>query len=385
MICSKNKCTGCFACFNICPKKAISMIKDKYGNIYPKIDANKCINCGLCKKVCPQLKENLDFKEPIDAYAMHIVNEKKRSESTSGGAATVFYEKILNEKGIVYGAANLFGKEQFEFIRITKISDLYKVKGSKYVHCYINNIFSKIKKDLNNDKKVLFIGTPCQISGLNSFLMKEYANLITIDIVCHGVSSQKLLFEEIRNYKINPKNVYYIFFRDEKYFNLKLFDKDKNILLEKKSDMSNYYSNFLQGNIYRENCYNCRYAQRKRISDITIGDFWGLSKESKVNDGEEKGISLIMTNTKKGEGLVSSIYDKCIIEKRTIEEACAINHQLNHPTYKTKKYEIYINNYPKLGYIKTMNKMKTFKEKVKFIIKNNKIIYNIIQKLKHHN
>lgn len=385
MICSKNKCTGCFACFNICPKKTISMTKDEYGNIYPEIDEKKCINCGLCKKVCPQLKEKLDFKEPFDAYAMHIIDDYKRSESTSGGAATIFYEKVLSEEGIVYGVANLFGKEQFDFVRITKISDLYKVKGSKYVHCYINNIFSEIKKDLSNDKKVLFIGTPCQVSGLKSFLMKDYDNLITVDIICHGVPSQELLFEEISNYKINPKDVHYIFFRDEKYYNLKLYDKNKNILLEKKSEMSNYYSSFLQGNIYRENCYNCRYAQRKRISDITIGDFWGLSKESKVNDDESKGISLIMTNTKKGEKLVSSIHDECIIEKRTIEEACAINQQLNHPAYKTKKYEIYIKNYPKLGYKKTMNKMKTFKEKIKFKIKNNKFLYKIIQNIEHHN
>ena len=384
MICHKNDCTGCFACFNICPKKAIYMTKDEYGNIYPKIDENKCINCGLCKKVCPQLKEKLNFKKPIDAYAMHIDDDKKRSESTSGGAATAFYEKVLSEKGIVYGAANLFGKEQFEFVRITKTSDLYKVKGSKYVHCYINNIFSDIKKDLSNDKKVLFIGTPCQVSGLKSFLMKDYDNLITVDIICHGVPSQELLFEELKSYKINLKDVHYVFFRDEKYFNLKICDINKKVLLEKKQDLSNYYSSFLHGDIYRENCYNCRYAQRKRISDITIGDFWGLSKESKVNDSEEKGISLIMPNTKKGEKLLFSIYNECIIEKRTIEEACAINHQLNHPTYKTKKYEIYIKNYPKLGYIKTMNKMKSFKEKIKFKIKNNKILYRIIGKLKHH-
>lgn len=382
MICDKTDCTGCFGCYNICPKNAIDMIKDEFGNVYPKINEDRCINCGLCKKVCPQLKEELDFREPITAYAMYNKDSEKRKASTSGGAATTFYENILKNNGVVYGVSNLFGEDSFKFIRIDNIEDLYKVKGSKYVHCYINNAFKEVKNDLINKKEVLFIGTPCQISGLKSFLMKDYENLITIDIICHGVPSQELLFEEIKSHNIDYHNVSYVFFRDENLFNFKLLGKNKEVLFEDLSSNVPYYRNFLQGNIYRENCYNCRYAQRKRISDITIGDFWGLAKNAKIYDDESKGISVIMPNTEKGLNLVNSIIDESVIEERTIDEACKQNGQLNHPMKKNEKYEIYVNNYKKIGYKKTMNKMLNFKDKVKIKIKGNKFIYNFYKKLK---
>ena len=107
MLCDKSKCTGCSACFNICPKNAIVMEEDEYGNIHPFVDSSKCINCGLCSKVCPELKENLLFNNPINTYAMRIKDENKRLESTSGGAATLFYEEILKESGICYGVGNI--------------------------------------------------------------------------------------------------------------------------------------------------------------------------------------------------------------------------------------------------------------------------------------
>lgn len=369
MICEKEKCTGCFGCFNICPKNAIEMCKDEYGNVFPQIVKEKCINCGLCKKVCPQLKEKLDFKKPIKAFAMYNKEPNKRKESTSGGAATTFYEYILNDKGIIYGASNLFGLNEFKFIRIDNKLDLYKVKGSKYVHCYINNTMKQVKEDLLADKKVLFIGTPCQVSGLKSFLMKDYQNLITIDIICHGVPSQKLLFDEISNQGIDYRDVYYVSFRDDKLFNFKLLDNNRKILLEKKSYNVDYYNHFLKGDIYRENCYDCRYAKRERISDITIGDFWGLDKNSKIYDDEKKGISVVLPNTQKGLDLIKSISSECNIEERTIDEACKTNGQLNRPMKKSKEYKTYRKYYPKLGYRKTMKKMLSIKSKVKKILK----------------
>lgn len=369
MICEKEKCTGCFGCFNICPKSAIEMCKDEYGNVFPQIIKEKCINCGLCKKVCPQLKEKLDFKKPIKAFAMYNKNPNKRRESTSGGAATTFYEYILNNKGIIYGVSNLFGLNEFKFIRIDNKMDLYKVKGSKYVHCYVNNAMKQVKEDLLSDKKVLFIGTPCQVSGLKSFIMKDYENLITIDIICHGVPSQKLLFDEINNQGIDYRKVYYVSFRDDKLFNFKLLDNNKEVLLEKKSYDVDYYRNFLKGNIYRENCYNCRYAQRERISDITIGDFWGLDKNSKIYDDESKGISLLLPNTQKGLNLIECIKSECNIEERTIDEACKTNGQLNGPMLKSKEYYKYLKYYPIIGYKKTMKKLLPAKSKIKRIAK----------------
>lgn len=382
MICEKKKCTGCYACFNICPTNSISMKEDKNGNIYPYIDKKTCINCGLCKKVCPQLKEKLNFNAPIKAYAMYNKNLKERLESTSGGAATIFYKYILENKGIIYGASNLFGEKEFHFLRIDNVNELYKVKGSKYVHCYIKDSYKNIKKDLMEDKKVLFIGTPCQVAGLKSYLMKEYEKLITIDIICHGVPSQKLLFDEIKNLKIDYKDVSFVSFRDEKMYNFKLLDKSKNILFEKKSNSNYYLKNFLEGNFFRENCYNCRYAQKNRISDITIGDFWGLNKNSKIYDDESKGISLVMPNTKKGMDLVEVTKSNFNFEERTIEEACLKNKQLNKPMNKTKKYYIYEKYYSKKGYKKTMKKLETIKDIIKKILSKNNLLKKIYKKIK---
>lgn len=380
MICDRNKCTGCSACYNICPKNAIQMKEDVFGNIYPYIDEKKCIKCNLCEKVCPQLN-NINFKKSITAYAMHIKNPEKRSQSASGGAATLFYETVLEQKGVVYGASNLFGNDSFEFIKIEKKEDLYKVKGSKYVHCYINNVFKDIKNELQLKKQVLFIGTPCQVSGLKSFLMKKYDNLICIDLICHGVPSQKLLFDELDSLNINREIIKYISFRDDKKFNFKVIDLNNNVLLNKPSKEISYYNNFLEGNIYRDNCYSCRYARKERISDITIGDFWGLNKNSIVFDDENKGISLVIVNTEKGEMLVDKIKEYSIIEERSLDEAYKENGQLNHPIKKTKKNTIYKKYYPKIGYIKTSKKMISSKDIIKKVIKNS-IIYNTIFKSK---
>ncbi len=154
-ICDKKDCTGCFACYNICPKKCIEMKEDIYGRIYPYIDSNRCIECGLCKKTCPQINKQ-SFNEPINAYAMYNKNKEIRKNSTSGGAATTFYIETLKNNGVVYGANNI-ENGSFNFIRITDESQLYKVKGSKYVHCYINDCFYLAKNDLQKGLKVLFI------------------------------------------------------------------------------------------------------------------------------------------------------------------------------------------------------------------------------------
>ena len=382
MICSKEKCTGCEACYCVCPKNAITMQEDDYGNIYPIIDNNKCIHCSMCKKVCPQLKKKLDFKTPMTAYAMYVKNTKKRAQSTSGGIASILYEKILEEDGIIYGASNIFGStKNLHFIRIDNKEDLYKVKGSKYVHCHINGIYVNVKKDLLNNKKVLFIGTPCQVAGLRCFLMKEYDNLITADIICHGVPSQRLLFEQINELKIPVDEIKQIVFRtdNENIFNFKIIGNNNNIF-DVPSYMIPYYKNFLEGNIYRENCYSCRFAKKERIADITLGDFWGLDKSSSIYDDEKKGISLVLPNTEKGLKITKEIFKDCQYEERTIDEACKMNSQLNKPMKKNKKYEIYLEEYPKYGFKKTMNDMLTTKEKLKYKIKKT-FLYELYKKI----
>lgn len=382
MVCEKEQCTGCFACYNACPCKAIDMVKDEYGNIYPRINQEKCVKCGLCQNVCPQLNEDIVFYQPKKVYAMYSNDETKRAQSTSGGAATLFCESIIEEGGIVYGAANLLGENDFSFKRITKREDLIKIKGSKYVHCYVNDTFSKVKEDLKKNKKVIFIGTPCQIAGLKKYVAYDDNNLITVDLICHGVPSQKLLFDEFVMRGIAKNDVQYLSFRDDKMYNFKITDKMDKVIFEQQHDRVDYYKNFLQGNIFRENCYSCKYARSERIADITIGDFWGLSKDCDIYDDEKKGISLVLANTTKGIDMINNVKNKSCISERTLGEAIKVNKQLNHPAEKTLKYEKYKEYYPKIGYKRTLNKMYTLKEKIARFINNNKILNAAYKRIK---
>ena len=376
MICDKTKCTGCFACYNICPKNCISMKEDEMGYIYPVINEMECINCEACKKVCPQLHDS-KMKKPQKAYAMYNKNKEIREKSTSGGAATTFYMHVLENNGVVYGCSNI-EKNEIHFLRIDNVDDLDKLKGSKYVHSYINDTFKLVKKDLLEDKLVLFIGTPCQVDGLKNYLKKDYENLILIDIICHGVPPQKLLKEEIKLH--NMENVTKISFRKNDIYEFELYKHDE-IKCKENINENKYLFGFLNSVFLRPNCYECKYATSSRVSDITIGDYWGLGKESKLYNEREKGISVLLPITEKGQKLIEECRPKMILEERQAEEAINGNSQLRKPTEKHKKYKIFQNKYLKKGYVKACNTF-MWKNKLKKQLKNNKIIYRLYKKIK---
>lgn len=371
MICEKNKCTGCFACYNICPKNAITMKEDEFGYIYPNIDKEKCINCNLCKKVCPSLQHKDGNKSQI-CLAMWNKNEDIRAKSTSGGIATTVYSAILQRGGVIYGCTNSLD-ERIPFIRIEKIEDLYKIKGSKYVHAYVNDQFRNVKQDLESQKEVMFIGTPCQVAGLKSFLGKEYPNLYVADIICHGVPSQKLLKEEITT-KVNEMKNIKVTFRENGKYRMKVYSNDIEILNEGQ-DKNFYVLAFMKSLFHRENCYECKYANPKRLGDITLGDFWGIGKQDNVNkykDEEIKGISVCLVNTEKGKKLIDMIKEDCYAEERNVYEAINGNSQLRHPSIKNKEYEKFRTVYLKYGYKKASKKclrLDKNKKKLKKILK----------------
>lgn len=367
MICDKSKCTGCFACYNICPKNAIEMIEDENGFIYPKIDKTKCIDCGLCKKVCPSLNE-VEKKYPQKCYAAYSKSNDIRTKSTSGGIATTLSQEVINNGGVVYGSS--FKENcKVEHIRITQIEDLHRLQGSKYVHSYIKDVYKNIKEDLK-DKKVLFIGTPCQIAGLKKYLMKDYENLILIDIICHGVPSQKYLQEEVKRL-IGHLEVDRVNFRNGNTYGLYPV-KDNEIINGSDIQNSPYSDAFMCGLSLRENCFTCSYAGANRVSDITIGDFWGLDKSSKFYSDKEKGVSVIFINSEKGEKYFNTVNKHFEIEEREIEEAVTGNTQLMHPVPKNKNVEKFrelcVQNNFETAY-KNVTKFKRFKRKIKKIIK----------------
>ena len=380
---NKSKCAGCSACMNICPKGAISMEQDEYGFIYPKIDEKKCIKCGTCKKVCAY-QEDVKENKAIKTYAATSKDEKILSKAASGGMFGSIATNFINNKGVVYGCS-LEKEEDLlvpKHIRIEKVEELEKIQGSKYVKSQIGTIYKEVKKDLINNIKVLFSGTPCQIDALNSFLKTsncDNKNLYTIDIICHGTPSTKFFQDYIKNEekKINGK-ILDIKFRDksENGYGLhgsityKKIKEKENIKNENKNEnenkiikknlytrLSSYYRMFLKGDIYRENCYTCKYANTYRIGDITIGDYWGIQEEHPnyltTNGGkldEKKGISCIILNSEKGKELLDKYGDNIIKEKSTIEQVAKHNKQLREPSKKTKERTEILNKYVEQGY-----------------------------------
>ena len=372
-IVSKNKCTGCTACASICPKKAITLIEDNEGFKHPIIDQEKCINCGLCKKTCPVLntKENKALNK---CYVAYNKDEKEKQKASSGAIFTLVANYILNNHGIVIGAA--FDKNnKLNHIAVTNKKDLDKLKGSKYLQSNLDNIFTFIKENIK-DKKILFVGTPCQVAGLKAIIKND--NLLCIDIVCHGVPSPKLFEKYIKELEEqnNDKLINYNF-RDKStgwdtYSNTATFKNNKITELAKDNK---YMKLFLSDIALRESCYNCNFKIGNKYSDITLGDFWGV-KNYYPEMYNKKGVSAIIINTEKGKDIFEIIKKDLEYKECKLEDIISGNPSLkdsgkypekrkeffdkldnNSIEYLTKKYQKKIPIYKKvLGKLKSLIK-----------------------------
>lgn len=327
-------CAGCRCCEKICPVEAIEMKENQEGFLEPVVNEEKCISCGLCLKRCPQINKTGIEETKQKAYAVQNKNEEDLKRSSSGGVFIALAKSIINQNGIVYGAAydeNL----KVSHIRVENIEGLKLLQGSKYVQSDTLDTFEQAKKDLDTDKKVLFSGTPCQIAGLMQYLGKKYENLYTIDIVCHGVPSKKL-FEKYKKSLETKENstIDQFDFRDksEKGWGLNLKIKYKNEKITKKAScFDSYYRSFLAGNTYRRCCYDCKYANLDRIGDITIADYWGIEKVNSKIDAK-KGVSAVIVNSNKGQEIFEDIQKYIIAEETSIESVTKENLNLRRPT-----------------------------------------------------
>lgn len=338
----KKICTGCAACYNICPKDAIYMQDNGEGFLYPAINKQKCVDCGLCYKRCPAVEYDFDTPEIPDCYAVWA-EKSIREQSSSGGMFTVLAEHILEKKGVVVGAA--WDKDlHVEHIIIDRKEDLYKLRGSKYVQSIIDGtLFRRIKTLLENGTNVLFSGCPCQVAGLKKFLGNDYDNLVTIDIVCHGVPSPAVLDSYVSEVAEGRK-VKHIDFRDKKYFGWSTITAVKfedNSEYVKSYFESPWYIGFLQGIIIRENCGQCKYAKTQRVGDITLGDFWQIQKiDPKCNDW--RGTGLVLINTSKGQKVFDVVKpDLSLAEKKRLEDELPFNGQLVRPTKITVQRQMF--------------------------------------------
>lgn len=337
-VCDMNMCTACKACINICKKDSIS-ISDNLKNVNAVIDEEKCIHCGLCEKVC-QVKSPLPLQEPITWYQGWNTNSGERKKSSSGAFAYSLSMQMINDGGYVVSCH--FHKGEFKYYVTNTILDLDGFRESKYVKSDPKDVYSAIKKLLLEGDKILFIGLPCHVAGLKKYLGREYENLITVDLICHGSPSPKLLDMFLNQYGYNLSSINKIHFRQKGNFRLicdVAVNKEasiKNISFTEPSIRDRYTIAFLYGLIYTENCYHCAYAGVGRVSDITLGDSWGSDLEETERS---KGISLAMCQTEKG----LSLLKRCSLELHAvdIDKAIAANHQLREPSPLSERRDVF--------------------------------------------
>lgn len=326
-ISDKKLCSGCTACASICPVNCISMEKDEEGFLYPAVDKSRCIKCGLCEKICPILNKQVDTKQKPRAYALVHKDLDIRMKSSSGGAFSLLADYVLDKGGVVFGASF---DEKFNVCHtyIENKEDLQKLRASKYVQSDMGNSFKKAKELLDNGKLVLFTGTACQIGGLKSYLRKDYDNLITQDLICHGVPSP-LVWEKYLEYRYSKAHakIQEISFRD-KHLGWLLFSmrmKFANNKTYRKSHITDpMFIMFLFNKCLRPCCYACSFKTITRQCDITLADFWGVNSVcKKLNDN--KGVSLVLIHTKKGEEIFNAIKDKANYLEVPFDKAVAHN------------------------------------------------------------
>lgn len=341
------ECCGCEACCNACPVSAIEMKENKTGELFPEVDLNKCIQCGKCLKVCPLKNDNLGMKS-LSAYAAISKNQDLYKNATSGGIFAVIAMYIIGQGGMVVGSCLEYDNEiSVKHKCINSVIQISDLQGSKYVQSRIGNVFSKIKDALKQNNIVLFSGTPCQVAGLKAYLGREYPNLYTMDIVCHGVPSMKFLRDHISY--LEHKNKYTIKKIEFRKKGATHSGVDLRISYEKNGKMNytdvwplfdSYYQLFLDGHTYRESCYSCKYANDMRQGDLTICDFWGATEELSSTEMQQKkivpenGLSGVLVNTDKGMMLFKAIESQitgCVVEPQQIIKW---NAQLKRPSVK---------------------------------------------------
>lgn len=311
----KDDCTSCFACYNVCPVKAINIVEDAEGYYAPRVDYDKCIGCGKCDKTCPKLNEH-ELETTKKTWYGYMNDDNERKSSSSGGIFGALAERVLQRKGVVYGAAFNYGEDVLRLeCRSTDEVDLNALKKSKYVQSYVGDAYNRVRNDLEQGREVLFCGTPCQVDGLKQSFGKKHEGLLTVDFVCHGVPSMPLLRAHLKMLGFNKPTL--IDFRPKlKSWVDAIIVKNESSQCEYVNSCGNdaYYDLFLKCKSMHRSCERCSYCNGKRAADVTLADFYGY-KGYDASIYDPKGLSLVLANTNKGIAAMSTLGENCMIKE----------------------------------------------------------------------
>lgn len=348
---SPKECCGCGACALLCPKGAVTMQENREGFLYPKIEKYLCIDCGSCLRACGfRNGERIEsFRETYAACA----RDGDWRQSASGGLFAGLALAVLDKGGAVFGCAMVYedGRLIPRHMCVREKKELTRLKGSKYVQSRMGNIYTEVQERLQEGDSVLFCGTPCQVMGLRSYLQKNYDNLYTAELVCHGVPSAKLFQDYIASVeKKEKKKVIDFQFRDKsqgwRLYGSMVLSEENGRKTKKffEPEDSSYYQLFLRGDTYRESCYDCPFASVYRSGDITIGDYWGIElvhPEYLTKNGgaleEQKGISCLIVNNEQGRRLLEKYGQGIERYASSYDKAARYNGQLLHACDRKKE------------------------------------------------
>ena len=347
---SKKECCGCTACESVCSHKAISMLADTLGFLYPEVDLNKCVECGLCEKVC-QFHHNYyryDNYDEAKVFSLRLKDTAQLSRSQSGGAFWGIAQYFMQNGGVVYGAAF---EEAWRVThqRACNKDELEKLRMSKYVQSDMRGVYKLIKDDLKRGNEVLFSGTACQVAGLKAYLpQKLHEKLFCVDIICHGVPSPKVWEDYIKYLEARYKSrITKVCFRDKRFG---WHGAKASFMFADGTEVFSRTSNrlYFSGYTVRESCSNCYYTNTQRVGDITVGDHWGLPKDSPY-EKDALGVSLVLVNSDKGKDLFHKVLDKF-----NYEEVYAGNYmqpQLEYPCKLNPHHKSFVLDYETKGFL----------------------------------
>jgi coenzyme F420-reducing hydrogenase beta subunit len=353
----KVDCCGCHACRAICPKDCITMDVDHEGFLYPKVDKENCIDCGMCKIVCPMTLVIPQEVIPL-AFASWNRDDTVRSESSSGGVFHALMQDTFKKRGIVFGAA-FDEKMQLRHQSAECLDEAIKFRGSKYVQSIMGVIYQQVQNNLKMGRNVLFSGTPCQVAGLYSYLRKDYDNLLTCDVVCHGVPSPKVLaaYQAVLEKKWGGKTKR-IAFRDKrsgwKRYSVSLLF-DNNTEYHTVFSIDPFMRGFLQNTYLRPSCHQCKFSRFPRVADISMADFWGVERIHPEWD-DDKGTSLILVQTEKGKVAFEACRDLLVIHEADIKPAIQSNSCICGSVQPGKNREAFFADLNGLAFNKVMSK-----------------------------